>query len=53
MVLKMETNGFPKLKPNENENGNENGNENVNVKKNNRSTPLRGYCRFENDKEKG
>ena len=29
VVLKMETNGFPKLKPNENEN--ENGNENVTV----------------------
>ena len=35
MVLKMETNGLPMLKPNENENGNgnENGNENVYVKK--------------------
>ena len=33
MVLKMETSGFPKLKPNENENENENENVNVNVKK--------------------
>ena len=31
MVLKSETSGYPKLKPNENENGNENENENINV----------------------